>query len=112
MSVGPIAASQEFHLKSAIRRGAVGVGLAFAATAGVAIACGFGFPAFLLDDRQASLVGLKPGDWLTGHITDLMPHPTDDLKAVEQESVSTESVERGDVDESLAPKLAAMRGAN
>src|SRR3954462_13999242 len=112
MSVGPIAANQELRLKSVIRRGAVGAALAFFAAMGAALACGFGFPAFLLDNRQASLLGLKPEDWLTAHITDLMPHPTDDLKAVEQESVTTDSVERGDVEQSLAPKLAAMRGTN
>src|SRR5262245_29547682 len=110
MWAGRIAAKQEFRLKSVIRRSAAGGALAVAAVS-VAFACGFDFPAFLLHDRKETVLGLRPDDWLTADITDLMPRPTDDLKAVEQESVTTESVELADVGEALAPKLAAMRAA-
>jgi hypothetical protein len=54
---------------------------------------------------------MKPDDWLTARIVDMHPRPTDDLKAVESESVTTESVEQSDVGEALVPKLVAMRVA-
>jgi hypothetical protein len=79
------------------------------AAAGVALACGFDFPVPLLENREEILLGLRPTDWLTTQIEDLVPRLADNLKAGEDNGVTADSVEQNDFGQSRGPQLAAMR---
>ncbi len=97
-------------MKSATRRCAFGAALTLTA-AGLALACGFDFPQTLLDHRQDTLLGLRPTDWMSMQIGDLLPQVTDTLKANEGTNVTAADIERSEVDATHAAQLATMRAA-
>jgi hypothetical protein len=77
----------------------------------IALACGFDFPETLLEQRESSLVGLRPADWLSTGIEDAVPRATDDLKANEREEVTTESIEQAELNGAQLALLTAMRAS-
>ena len=97
-------------MQSVIKRRALGAAWMIPA-ASIAFACGFDFPETILEQRESSLVGLRPSDWLSIGIEDTVPRAADDLKANEREEVTTESVEQAELNRAQLTQLTAMRAS-